>query len=339
MTKLLTKKVRYLILLLVGLLLILFLPLPYYIELPGKAVPVSDYLTVTRPSPKKKAGELRLVYVSLYRASLATYLWSYTNRFASRIPAKEITGENNNSDYNKIQAYYMQDALNEAEYVALKAAHYQVKRKYQGIYVMSLLKNSTFKGKLQVGDVITAINSKTYQSSGEFVKAVQGLKYGSRVQVSYLRNQTSKVSWGRIVKLAGSNKTGLGISLADKSRIQTPVSFKTNVDDIGGPSAGLMFSLELYNQLTAKQLLRGRNVAGTGTISADGKVGPIGGIDKKVIASAKAKADIFFVPAQSEPGAISNYQLAKKTAKQIKTKMKIVPVASFSEAVTYLEEN
>ena len=100
-----------------------------------------------------------------------------------------------------------------------------------------------------------------------------------------------------------------------------------------------MFSLELYNQLTAKQLLRGRNVAGTGTISADGKVGPIGGVDKKVIASAKAKADIFFVPAQSEPGAISNYQLAKKTAKQIKTKMKIVPVASFSEAVTYLEEN
>ena len=257
MTKLLTKKVRYLILLLVGLLLILFLPLPYYIELPGKAVPVSDYLTVTRPSPKKKAGELRLVYVSLYRASPATYLWSYTNRFASRIPAKEITGENNNSDYNKIQAYYMQDALNEAEYVALKAAHYQVKRKYQGIYVMSLLKNSTFKGKLQVGAVITAINGKTYQSSREFVKAVQGLKQGSRVQVSYLRNQTPKVSWGRIVKLAGSNKTGLGISLADKSRIQTPVSFKTNVDDIGGPSAGLMFSLELYNQLTAKQLLRG----------------------------------------------------------------------------------
>ena len=175
MTKLLTKKIRYLILFLVGLLLVLFLPLPYYIELPGKAVPVSDYLTVTRPSPKKKAGELRLVYVSLYRASPATYLWSYTNQFASRIPAKKITGENNNSDYNKIQAYYMQDALNEAEYVALKAAHYQVKRKYQGIYVMSLLKNSTYKGKLQVGDVITAINGKTYQSSGAFVRAVQGL--------------------------------------------------------------------------------------------------------------------------------------------------------------------
>ena len=75
MTKLLTKKVRYLILLLVGLLLVLFLPLPYYIELPGKAVPVSDYLTVTRPSPKKKAGELRLQKILSFSKHVNSSFW------------------------------------------------------------------------------------------------------------------------------------------------------------------------------------------------------------------------------------------------------------------------
>jgi len=109
------------------------------------------------------------------------------------------------------------------------------------------------------------------------------------------------------------------------------VKIKTNLAEIGGPSAGLMMSLELYKQLSHNDFLHGRNVAGTGAIAADGSVGEIGGVDKKVIASDRAHAQIFLVP-------VANYAEAKRTAKKIKTKMKIIPVTTFKQAVTYLKK-
>ena len=72
------------------------------------------------------------------------------------------------------------------------------------------------------------------------------------------------------------------------------VTVKT--DEIGGPSAGFMFSLEIYNQLTEEDLTKGYQIAGTGTIDADGTVGPIGGIEQKIVAADKAGAEFFFAP-------------------------------------------
>jgi PDZ domain-containing protein len=102
-----------------------------------------------------------------------------------------------------------------------------------------------------------------------------------------------------------------------------------------------MFSLTAYQSLTGKNLTKGRKVAGTGTIDAQGKVGIIGGVDKKVIAADRTGAKIFFAPTQKLPGMKAkdtNYAEAKRTAQRIHSKMKIVPVASFEDAVAYLEK-
>ena len=80
-------------------------------------------------------------------------------------------------------------------------------------------------------------------------------------------------------------------------------------DEIGGPSAGFMFSLEIYNQLTKEDLTKGYKIAGTGTISTDGTVGKIGGIEQKVVAADKAGAEIFFAPNENGEKN-SNYQNA-----------------------------
>src|SRR5699024_769198 len=105
---------------------------------------------------------------------------------------------------------------------------------------------------------------------------------------------------------------------------------------IGGPSAGLMFSLEIYDQLTEEDLTKGYEIAGTGQVDYDGNVLPIGGIDKKVIAADKAECDIFFDP--NEHGMPdSNYQTAKETGEEIGTDMKIVPVDDFEEALSYID--
>jgi len=98
----------------------------------------------------------------------------------------------------------------------------------------------------------------------------------------------------------------------------------------------LMMSLEIYNQLVDEDITKGYKIAGTGTIDPSGKVGRIGGIEQKIVAAHKSGADIFFAPNENGEKN-SNYQMALKTAEDIKTKMVIVPVDTFEDALKYLD--
>jgi PDZ domain-containing protein len=98
-----------------------------------------------------------------------------------------------------------------------------------------------------------------------------------------------------------------------------------------------MFSLEIYNQLNKEDYTKGYQIAGTGTIDPDGTVGPIGGIEQKIVAADKAGAEIFFAP-NVKGGKDSNYPAAVKTARDIHSKMKIVPVDTFDDAINYLNK-
>ena len=140
---------------------------------------------------------------------------------------------------------------------------------------------------------------------------------------------------------------GIGISLVDHTEAKSDVPIRFSTLGIGGPSAGLMFSLDIYTQVAQPDLRKGRKIAGTGTIEQDGKVGDIGGIDKKVYAAHKAGAEIFFAPdnpvseemKKQDPNAKTNYQTALQAAKELKTQMKIVPVKTLQDAIDYLNKN
>ena len=158
-----------------------------------------------------------------------------------------------------------------------------------------------------------------------------------KIQIVYKREETEKRATIALKPFKDRpNQVGLGISLDDYTRVTTDPIISINSEQIGGPSAGLMFSLEIYNQLTKGDLTKGYQIAGTGTIDEAGKVGPIGGIGQKIVAADKSGADIFFAPNENG-NARSNYQDALVAAKDIDTKMKIVPVDSFDQAVEYLE--
>ena len=98
---------------------------------------------------------------------------------------------------------------------------------------------------------------------------------------------------GKTVKLAGTDRYGIGIQLVDRTRVVTKPEVKINSGDIGGPSAGLMFTLECYQLFTRKNLSPNQKIAGTGTIDSNGKVGMIGGVDKKVIAASRQGMKVF----------------------------------------------
>ena len=102
-----------------------------------------------------------------------------------------------------------------------------------------------------------------------------------------------------------------------------------------------MFTLESYEVFTKQNLSHGHKIAGTGTLSPTGKVGIIGGVDKKVVAASREGAEVFFAPTDSTSVSKNqtNYAVAKRTAKKIHTKMKIVPVSTFDDALNYLKSH
>ena len=124
--------------------ILMFLPIPVYLEQPGAAESINQYVTVNGKTNKQK-GDFMLVYVAVQKATPLTYLWSFSQKHIDRVSAEEMTGGSSDAEFDRIQEYYMQDAVNSAKYVALKHAGKEVSQKYIGIYVMSVLDKSDFK--------------------------------------------------------------------------------------------------------------------------------------------------------------------------------------------------
>ncbi|KRL01383.1 SepM family pheromone-processing serine protease [Liquorilactobacillus capillatus] len=338
------KKKRLIAIALVILLgLFSFVPIPAYIETVGDAQNVGRYVTVSG-SQKAYPGSFMLTYVELGQATPALYVASYFDKYATRLPSSSVTGASSAKEYKKVQHYYMDDALNQAKTVSLSLAGKPVKQNFKGIVVMSILKDSAFKDKLRVGDVITGVNGQRCVKTTDLLQCVHHTKQAV-MSLRYQRNGETKTVTGRMNYLPQINKRGLGITFIQKAVVSSPVKIKINMDGIEGPSAGLMLTLEMYSQLSHENLKKGRKITGTGTILSDGAVGDIGGIDKKVVAAARKKAVIFFAPdntlTQEErtAGDRNNYQEAKKTAQKLSTKMKIVPVKNIQDALSYLRKS
>jgi len=125
----------------------------------------------------------------------------------------------------------------------------------------------------------------------------------------------------------------LGVSiqqgLAQQFPSKLPIDMKINAGDIGGPSAGLMFTLGLLERLSPTDLTQGYSIAGTGTIGLDGVVGAIGGIKQKIIGAQWAHARYFFAPVDG-----GNYADAKKV---VGHDMTLVPVRTLDDALNFLK--
>ncbi len=161
---------------------------------------------------------------------------------------------------------------------------------------LTFQKNSTFNDKLQIADTVTEVNGKSFKSSEEMMKFIQKQKVGDPVNIKVTRIDGGNHSFdGHFVKIS-TGKTGIGISLVDHTEVITTPKVTIDAGQIGGPSAGMMFTLEIYSQITGKNLRDGREIAGTGTINSDGSIGQIGGVDKKIATASKEGANLFLVP-------------------------------------------
>lgn len=330
-------------LIVVGLLAVVFFwPLPAFIESPGSANHTDQVITVNH---HRKSSPLLFTTVQVMQATPITWLIAHVLPYHEVLSQQDLMADDNTTEYAQMQKYYMRNASNNAIAAAFKEIHRPVKQRYQGVYVLAVLKNSHFRHFLQVGDVITKVNGHAFQSSQGLMHYIQRKKATDQVVVTYQHRGRSQTARQKLMRLPNEKKSGLGIQLVDKVQVQTNPQVKVNAGSVGGPSAGLMFTLQIYEQLTQQNLTHGQIVAGTGTITPQGQVGPIGGIDKKVVAADRKGAKIFLTPRDPvTPAKLkldshyqSNYQLAKKTAQKLHSSMKVVPISNLKQAIHYLK--
>ncbi|MCK6203980.1 SepM family pheromone-processing serine protease [Bacillus infantis] len=313
-----------------------FYYLPYYVTKPGMAKQLEPIIEVE--GGYDEAGDFMLTTVRMGRANIYSYLTAKVSKFQEIYPVEEIRREDEtDEEYNVRQLHLMDTSKTAAIEVAYKKAGLPVDYEYRGVYVMNVLPDMPADGVLKAGDMITQVDHQKFKSSEEFISYVSKQKEGDTITLAYKRGGESKEAEVSLKAFKDDpDKVGIGISLVDDKEIKVEPEVSLNTEEIGGPSAGLMFSLEIYNQLTKEDLTRGYQIAGTGTISADGTVGRIGGIEQKIVAADKAGAEIFLAPNENGTAG-SNYSEAAKTAEEIGTDMKIIPINTFEEAVDYLE--
>ncbi|MGN6250259.1 MAG: YlbL family protein [Marmoricola sp.] len=153
---------------------------------------------------------------------------------------------------------------------------------------------------LRTGDLVRSVDGQQVRTTKQLVRAVQSVPPGSRLTLGVVRagkpQQVTLTTAALGTKGAKAEQSRIGISIAPS--YDFPFRVEVNLPStIGGPSAGMMFSLGIYDVLTKGSLTHGRVVAGTGTIDADGAVGEIGGIQQKIAGAQRDGAHLFLVPA------------------------------------------
>jgi PDZ domain-containing protein len=215
----------------------------------------------------------------------------------------------------------MEESQQDSVAIVLKKLGYEVP---SNIYISEVSKNKPSSGKLVAGDFVVGING-VEPTSIDNLRAMIG-EYDSTnpLKVSVLREGKSLVYEINPVK-NDDGKFVLGILVGTK--YDFPVKVNLQVSDIGGPSGGMMFALGIYDQLTPGALTGGKNIAGTGTVNAEGTVGPIGGIRQKMYGAQRSGATHFLAP-------IDN---CSEVVGHIPTGLTVISVRNFEEALAAVE--
>ena len=215
----------------------------------------------------------------------------------------------------------MTDSQQEATAVALRKLGIPVT---SVVSVGQVSKDAPSGDALHQGDVISSVGGAKVTDSAAMRAQIQKASPGGRLAVAVVRDGKPLTVSARTGSVSG--RTVLGVVLAVGFRF--PFTVKIDAGDVGGPSAGLMFSLGIYDKLTEGSLTGGQKVAGTGTIDATGAVGPIGGIRQKMAGARDQGATWFLVPADN----------CSEVVGHVPDGMQAVKVTNFDDAETAVTE-
>lgn len=315
------------ILLLLIMICFLYLPLPYYIMAPGGTINVTDRVEMdgyTTPD----SGSLNMLYVSEYEATPAYLLYAKLRNSwdIEKNKERQVSGESI-EEIEKRNKIMRDNSLDIATMVAYREAGKKINIKNQKNIVIA----TTIDNGLEIGDIIKEADGKVCTDMDDIKKIISNKDVGEIIAFKIEREGKEREVKSEIKLENNSKVIGVIIVTEYDFDIDPKINIKFKNSE-SGASGGLMLTLTIYNAISGEDIIKGRNISGTGTISSDGSVGEIDGIKYKIMGAVNNDMDIILVPS-------SNYDEAISVKEKYKYDIDIVKVDTFKEAVAYLKNN
>jgi len=311
-----------------------FVPTPYVLMSPGTPQNIlGDAISITGAQTFPTTGKLSVTSVMVTNPDSYITGFDILNGWITSdeavLPRAEIYPENETAEQSNQQgAADMQESQVNATSAALSLLGYKSENK---LIINTVNPNSNAFKQLLTGDQIISIDQKVLTSATQITEYLGAKQAGDTVNLKVIRSTSGSTNGSTPidipVKLSRRDDGSAYIGVNIETKHNFPVDVKIKLDETGGPSGGLIFALGIVEKLQSEDLIRGRNIAGTGTITDTGKVGPIGGITEKIIGAKKAGVKIFIAPIDNCSD-ITHPELLKG--------IKVVPVATLSEALAVL---
>jgi Lon-like protease len=270
--------------------------LPVFVESPGSAREVLPLIDVDGAPTYGTRGRLLLTTVSLGRANVFESVAGWLDPNAAVLSEDEVLAPGQtDQEYDEASRSQMDQSKIAAVAVALEPLSDYPREHGSGVIVQDVLPGSPADGELYPGDLIVSIDGERLEGVGDLRRRIAQARTTSdlELRVRPLEGGELRTVTLRPARVAGEDRPVIGIA----SVPNFPFDVTISSGDIGGPSAGLMWAVGVTDVLTPGDLTEGRSVAGTGTVSLDGSVGPIGGVRLKIVAAEEAGAEVFLVPA------------------------------------------
>ncbi len=313
---------------LLGIAAALFvMPSNDYILLPDHARSVAPLVDVQGEKPAKDGGGIYFVAVDVRKASLLERLIPSIHDGATLVPGDELVPPGvSESQRRQGELRAMTRSQQIAAAVALRQLGYKVRTEGVGVLVSGFVTGSPAIGKLQPGDVIVGVDGKPVRNRADLLELVQAHKPGDELRVSVRRGSDRKTLRIKTTSDPRDPKRAvLGVFVDPAVTVKLPLDVKIDLGNVGGPSAGLAFALDVYEEL-GHDIDHGLKVAATGEIELDGSVAPVGGVKQKTIGVRRSGVDVFLVPAGENA----------RTARKYAHGLRIIPVKSFQQALQSL---
>lgn len=324
-----------LVVLVAGVIGGLLLKVPYVALVPGSAKDTEPLLAVSGTDQFPSEGELLFTTVRVrQRPNLWEYLWLKADDDANVVPEGDILGDRTPEENREVNLMMMTSSKQIAVAVALEELGYDAV-KTDAVFVDLLIPDAPAETVLVEGDSILAIDGAPTTTVTQLVEILGDRSPGEEVELSIQHLGQSEILTVSVE--LGPNpddpeKGFLGIQPRDRPQFLTDVGFQVEIDSgsVGGPSAGLAFTLAVLDQLTPGELTGGQQVAVTGTIDPVGEVGAVGGVLQKTAAVKDLGADVFIVPSR-----LGEAELAA-IVERAGDELQIIPVENLDEALEAL---
>ena len=303
-------------------------PVNYYIVIGGGISDIYDRVVVENGDSSN--GSFNLSYVSELKGTTLSYLLSYVMPHWKRVSMDDYK-YTTDEDYQDIEFRSELDLLSSnsnAIYYAYQLADKPCEVVKTDVYV--IVKFPEYDNPLEVGDKLLKVNGVLCANLVEFQEAIQKVE-GNSVHVTVLRDGKEMELTSKLYEEENRKVLGVGLQSFTTYDVDPEVEFQFEKNE-SGPSAGLITTLSIYDQLTKGDLTKGKLIAGTGTIEADGSIGQIGEVEYKLLGAVDGGAQVFLVPAGE------NYQDCKKMKKEENLDIKLISVKNIDDAIKKLKD-